>query len=73
MLVVGSSLQVWSGFRFVREAISCGKDVLVINIGETRADPFAKKNNLDPEQYSRLAVQSSTLLSLFQHSDFLEV
>ena len=54
VLVVGSSLYVWSGFRFVREAISCQKEVLVVNIGDTRADAFAEKMKLDKNQYRRL-------------------
>lgn len=38
MLVVGSSLMVFSGFRFVREAARLGKPVAAINLGRTRAD-----------------------------------
>ena len=38
MLVVGSSLMVFSGFRFVREAIRLGIPVVAINLGKTRAD-----------------------------------
>ncbi len=38
MLVVGSSLMVYSGYRFVEEAVSAGKPVAMINIGRTRAD-----------------------------------
>jgi NAD-dependent SIR2 family protein deacetylase len=38
MLVVGSSLQVLSGYRFVRNAVEQGKPVAAINLGETRAD-----------------------------------
>jgi len=69
VLVVGSSLFVWSGFRFVREAIQLGKDVLVINIGETRADDLARKQNLSRQKYTRLAVNSSSILSLFSSVD----
>ena len=43
---------------------------MVINIGETRADAFAKKIEASTEQYCRLEVQSSQLLPLFSHSDF---
>jgi NAD-dependent SIR2 family protein deacetylase len=42
LLVVGSSLMVFSGYRFVRRAKETGKPILVINRGVTRADPFAK-------------------------------
>jgi len=38
LLVVGSSLMVFSGFRFVREACQRGIPVAAINRGKTRAD-----------------------------------
>mgnify|MGYP001096807205 CR=1 FL=1 len=38
LLVVGSSLMVWSGYRFVRAACQRGLPVAVINLGRTRAD-----------------------------------
>ncbi len=38
LLVVGSSLMVFSGFRFCRLAAQAGKPVLAINVGKTRAD-----------------------------------
>lgn len=38
MLVVGSSLMVFSGFRFAREAARLGKPVAAVNLGRTRAD-----------------------------------
>lgn len=38
LLVVGSSLMVFSGYRFVREARRAGKPVAVVNLGRTRAD-----------------------------------
>jgi NAD-dependent SIR2 family protein deacetylase len=38
LLVVGSSLMVYSGFRFVREAVQMGIPVAAINRGKTRAD-----------------------------------
>ena len=38
LLVVGSSLQVFSGYRFVRNAVEQGKPVAAINLGATRAD-----------------------------------
>jgi len=39
VLVAGSSLMVYSGYRFVEEAVAAGKPVAAINIGRTRADP----------------------------------
>lgn len=38
LLVVGSSLVVYSGFRFCRMAIESGKPIAAINLGKTRAD-----------------------------------
>lgn len=38
MLVVGSSLMVYSGFRFVQAAVQAGKPVAAVNLGRTRAD-----------------------------------
>lgn len=38
LLVIGSSLMVYSGFRLVREAVAAGKPVAAINLGRTRAD-----------------------------------
>ncbi len=41
VLAVGSSLQVFSGFRFCRLANELGKPVAIINPGTTRADALA--------------------------------
>jgi NAD-dependent SIR2 family protein deacetylase len=38
LLVVGSSLMVFSGYRFVRAARRLGRPVAVVNLGRTRAD-----------------------------------
>ena len=38
MLVVGSSLMVYSGYRFCKRAKELGKPLLLINQGKTRAD-----------------------------------
>ncbi len=38
MLIVGSSLMVYSGFRFVERAAGLGKPVAAVNLGRTRAD-----------------------------------
>jgi NAD-dependent SIR2 family protein deacetylase len=38
VLVVGSSLMVYSGYRFVEAAAAAGKPVAAINLGRTRAD-----------------------------------
>ena len=41
LLVLGSSLTVMSGFRFVRYATSLGRPVVVVNRGATRGDAHA--------------------------------
>jgi len=38
LLVVGTSLMVYSGFRLVRDAVAAGKPVVAVNLGRTRAD-----------------------------------
>ena len=38
MLIVGSSLMVYSGYRFAERAASAGKPVAAVNLGRTRAD-----------------------------------
>ncbi|MCC5811119.1 MAG: NAD-dependent protein deacetylase [Ectothiorhodospiraceae bacterium] len=42
MLVVGSSLMVWSGYRFVRHAAALGVPVYIINQGRTRGEREAR-------------------------------
>ena len=41
LVVLGSSLQVMSGLRFVRRAAKDGIDLVIINRGQTRADDLA--------------------------------
>ena len=38
MLVVGSSLMIYSGYRFATAAADAGKPIAAINLGRTRAD-----------------------------------
>ena len=38
MLVVGSSLMVYSGYRYARHAAARGIPIAALNIGRTRAD-----------------------------------
>jgi NAD-dependent SIR2 family protein deacetylase len=38
LLVAGTSLMVWSGYRFVKRARERGVDVAALNLGRTRAD-----------------------------------
>ena len=41
LLVAGTSLQVWSGLRFVRRASELGIPIAIVNLGPTRGDPQA--------------------------------
>jgi len=41
LLVVGSSLVVYSAFRLVKAAADAGKEIAILNVGETRGDPLA--------------------------------
>ena len=43
LLVAGTSLTVFSGFRFVRRAAERGIPVVLVNLGETRGDPLATR------------------------------
>lgn len=41
LVVVGSSLAVFSGHRFARRAVDRGMPIAIVNLGECRADPLA--------------------------------
>lgn len=58
LLVLGSSLTVMSGLRFVRQAAQAGKTVLIINRDPTRGDPHAA---------ARLALPLGTTLTTLAH------
>jgi NAD+-dependent protein deacetylase sirtuin 4 len=59
LLVIGSSLTVYSGFRFVRRAQELDVPVAVINIGPTRADDLVQAKVSAPaaEVLPRLAIR----------------
>ena len=59
MLVAGSSLMVYSGFRFVQAAVSAGKPVAAVNLGRTRADDLLTLKVAQPvgEALSALAAE----------------
>jgi NAD-dependent SIR2 family protein deacetylase len=61
LLVAGSSLMVYSGYRFVEDALSGGKPVLVVNRGRTRADAVA---TLKVEHEVGLALQTLAAMAL---------
>jgi NAD-dependent SIR2 family protein deacetylase len=60
LLVVGSSLMVFSGYRFVRATNRLGKPIGVVNRGHTRADPVAMAK-LDGDAGEMLACVASRL------------
>ncbi|MEM1415297.1 MAG: NAD-dependent protein deacetylase [Myxococcota bacterium] len=61
LLVVGSSLAVYSGYRFVRGASKRGQPIAIVNLSESRGDPHAellvraRAGDLLPELAARLA------------------
>ena len=50
VLVVGSSLMVYSGFRFVEMAVRAGKPVAAVNLGRTRADALLALKVEEPSE-----------------------
>jgi len=40
LLIAGSSLMVYSGYRFAEAAAASGKPIAAVNLGRTRADPL---------------------------------
>ena len=42
LVVAGSSLTVYSAFRFVKYMESLGKPIVIVNVGATRADDGIK-------------------------------
>ena len=59
VLVAGSSLMVYSGFRFVEAAAKAGKPIAAINLGRTRADDLFTLKIAQPvgETLAALAAQ----------------
>jgi len=48
MLVIGSSLMVYSGYRFVKAAAADGKPIAAVNLGRTRADELLTLKITEP-------------------------
>jgi NAD-dependent SIR2 family protein deacetylase len=48
VLVVGSSLMVYSGYRFVQAAAQTGKPIAAVNLGRTRADELLTLKVAEP-------------------------
>ena len=67
--MVGSSLTVWSGYRFVRRAGERGIPVAIVNVGPTRADGeatlriAARAGDVLPRLSQALAVADSGVAS----------
>ena len=64
MMVVGSSLQVYSAYRLAKGALSANAKVVVLTAGKTRVDSEAtyKIEALAGETLARVAAQYSLLL-----------
>jgi NAD-dependent SIR2 family protein deacetylase len=59
LLLVGTSLMVYSGYRFAAAAAAAGKPIVAVNLGTTRADPLlAFKVNADCEDALQGAITS---------------
>lgn len=56
LLVVGSSLMVFSGYRFARAAAEAGKPVAAINLGRTRADELLSLKVRQPAGMALMAL-----------------
>ena len=67
LLVVGSSLMVYSGFRFCRLAAAAGKPIAAVNLGRTRADDLISLKI--EESAERLLPQVAHLLSQSLHAN----
>lgn len=62
VLVVGSSLMVFSGYRYVKAAAQAGLPVAAINLGRTRADPLLTLKVAEPCGQALDALVSSDIL-----------
>lgn len=59
LLVVGSSLMVFSGYRFVRRAAERDLPVIIVNAGTTRADGLAAAKLVGPCETALPAIASA--------------
>ena len=60
LLVIGSSLSVYSGFRFCRYAVQQGKPLVILNAGQTRADELCVRK-FDDHPFSLLSHYAANL------------
>ena len=59
LLVVGSSLMVYSGYRFAEAAAAAGKPIAAINLGRTRADHLLTLKISEPCEESLSGIVTS--------------
>jgi len=64
LLVCGSSLTVWSSFRLCKAAHKGGKEIAIINVGETRADSIC---DFKVDDVSCATMLSSLMRELKRH------
>ncbi|TMH49260.1 MAG: NAD-dependent protein deacetylase [Betaproteobacteria bacterium] len=57
MLVIGSSLMVYSGFRFCEWADTMGKPIAAVNLGRTRADHTLRSSRLRFPKWRQPAIR----------------
>ena len=71
LLVAGSSLTVFSGYRFVRHAAALGIPIAIINRGRTRGDDLAtvKIDNGCSPMLALLADELPIVDSAHEHTD----
>jgi NAD-dependent SIR2 family protein deacetylase len=70
LLAIGSSLMVFSGYRFCRRARQLGKPIAIINPGTTRADDLAELK-LCSDAHPLLTRSVATLGQDFSHSPYV--
>jgi NAD-dependent SIR2 family protein deacetylase len=61
LLIVGSSLMVYSGCRFAEAAAAAGKPIAAVNLGRTRADDLISLKISEPSDEAMSAVANELL------------
>jgi NAD-dependent SIR2 family protein deacetylase len=69
LLVIGSSLQVYSGYRFCRWAEASAKPIFLINPGLTRADKLGAKWAIDADTALAIIMERVKLRGLARLAD----
>jgi len=74
LLVAGSSLMVYSGFRFVRQAHEAGLPIAIVNRGRTRGDDLASlKVEGDESRVMVKEYQLDPVTHQLLHADFYQL